>query len=530
MIHYENYNPYWPETVIFWGAGTTEPLHMKTTNELGKMFQTLTEADKNLGEAIDQVIPEADEQVRSELKALLELIDSEFHGHEDEAIRVLDIPKDRAQHLQMLYDWNAVKLVIERCPRNRNHRFSLDDLYNLLDLHIQAHKGIEVEQRFITLDRLIAARRTLTMLTQLIHAIGYVELLHDSDTKALYHHYYEFATILAGRMREEGVQKAAKQISFDDRNFYLFSYAMISMNWDPILLWLIFNAHKEMNSAADCPKIGDPPQPMKLFNDLVHFIAVRKVDGRSPSAWFPMNETAVQQMNDSEYQTGRRIRIGKFYFPHGCHGFRQCPKCGKLTFYLGNEWCVDSPCLFPPQIIPSLSPRSPRSLEEKKAIDAGIFDAVQCTYCGTITESHHTAIAMQTHFKAIQPSFIQEIQNDMKVAIEHAQHIIFAGYSLPDDDFIDRIMLSARRKMDVEQVKCSVINFDQHAKEEWMYGEELNDFCRKYDRSSLASTCNRVAGIFGEANIRGYGAGFPNVFMKNGKADKDKVEEMMRMW
>ncbi|OLN24121.1 hypothetical protein BTO30_01530 [Domibacillus antri] len=96
------------------------------------------------------------------------------------------------------------------------------------------------------------------------------------------------------------------------------------MNWDPIFLWLIFNAHKELNDQRDS-FIGDSPQPMKLFHDMAHFMAVRSIGGTEPEAWFPMNETAVQRLNDPDYETGRRVRIGKFYFPHGCHGFRECP-------------------------------------------------------------------------------------------------------------------------------------------------------------------------------------------------------------
>lgn len=525
MSENEKYHPYWPETVIFWGAGTTEPLKIKTTKELGRTVQVLAETG-DTRVSVNQAIPEASGPVRSEFAALLELIDASGSGSDHEAMRTLSIPEPRARQLQTLYDWHAVKRVIERCPHNSADGFSLDDLYNLLDLHIQTHKGIEVDGEFVTIDRLIAARRTLTMLTQLLHAIGYAELLHDPEIRVKFQRYRDFARMLTHRMSDEGVRRAADKVPLEHRQFYLFSYAVISMNWDPLLLWLILNAQKDMNDAPGAPEVGNPPQPMKLFSDLAHFITVRKVEGSTPSAWYPMNETAVQQLNDEAYSSGRRVRIGKFYFPHGCHGFRQCPKCGKLTFYLGDEWRADSPSLFPPQILPSLSSRHPRSFEEKKAMDAGIFDAVQCASCGTITETHHTVIEMQTGFKIHQPSFIQEIQNDMKVAIENARHIIFAGYSLPNDDFADRLMLSARRK---KHVRCSVIGFDHEADDRWLYGAELNRYCHS-TYSSFTDTLKRVASIFGEENVRGYGAGFPGVFMHHGKADARKIENMMRVW
>ncbi|MED1421488.1 hypothetical protein [Bacillus smithii] len=173
----------------------------------------------------------------------------------------------------------------------------------------------------------------------------------------------------AGKRVEERLRKV-NQFRYNDRNFYLFSYAVISMNWDPLLLWLIFNAHREMNESGIKPYIGISPQPVKLFNDFAHFMAVRKIESDTPGPWFPMNETAVQRLNDPDHNS-RRVRIGKFYFPHGSHGFRQCPNCGKLTFYLGNKWKVDSDDLFPRLLLPSLSPRKPRSVEEKEALEKG---------------------------------------------------------------------------------------------------------------------------------------------------------------
>ncbi|MFT8872853.1 MAG: hypothetical protein ABF868_11255 [Sporolactobacillus sp.] len=321
-----------------------------------------------------------------------------------------------------------------------------------------------------------------------------------------------------------------KEYGYGSRKFYMFSYAVISMNWDPLLLWLIFNAHKEKNDSSFRPNLGIPPRPMKLFNDLAHFMAVRQVDGKSPAAWFPMNETAVQRLNDPTHNSDRIVRVGKFYFPHGSHGFRRCPKCGKLTFYLGNEWSIDSESLFPPQILPCLSPQAPRSKEEEDEIRDGVYDAVQCTHCGTITEAYHTPLVVQTNFKGNNPSFIEEIQSDMKVAIEKAKHIIFAGYSLPADDFIYRSILSARRNMskgDEDAVKCSVIGFDSLAPDQWMRKDDLQRFAADHPNSEFMKTCQRVMDIFGKQCVRGYGAGFPNVFLENGEVSKEKVEELM---
>ncbi|GEB78093.1 hypothetical protein [Sporolactobacillus inulinus] len=527
------YKPYWPETVIFWGAGATQGLGMLMTKQIGNVFHTLSGLSNSKTNQVDiatiqEALPDATNKIIDELKDFLTIIDlRQSDTKREQARNNLGFNVKRAERLARLYDWNAVIQVIERCPGINAGSLALQDLYNLLDMHIKSQNGIEVDGEFITLDRLISARRTVDMLTQLFHTISYQKMIKDDTSKHIYRQYYGFAKLLADRMKREGLERARKG-NLDSRDFYLFSYAVISMNWDPILLWLIFNAHREANDSAFRPNIGMPPQPMKLFNDLAHFMAVRKVNGGTPGAWFPMNETAVQRLNDPDHHTDRRVRIGKFYFPHGCHGFRQCPKCGKLTFYLGNDWTFDSDSLFPPQIIPSLSPKKARSTEEEKAIKGGVYDAVQCTHCGQITEAHHTPLVMQTNFKGGNPSFIEEIQSDMKVALEKAKHIIFAGYSLPTDDFIYRSILAARHNMK-GAVKCSVIGYSEGAKDKWLYAKDMQ-LKKKQDNSAFIQTCQRVADIFGVENVRGYAQGIPNVFLKNGQADKGKVEEMLRNW
>lgn len=539
-VERSKYRPYWPETIIFWGAGATIPLGMKTTEGIGEALYQLSglkhgqEDDcVDLIATIRKSISDATAEVQHELEALLTIIDSgeKSATKRKAAMHVLCINEDRAERLSTLYDWYAVKKVMERCPGvAANDALELQDLYNLLDMHIKSQGGMEINGEFISSDRLIAARRTVDMLVQLFHTINYKKILRDKDKKEVYKKYYKFAQILADRMKKEGLERAGKY-SINTRDFYMFSYAVISMNWDPLLLWLIFNAHKEANHSSLRPHIGTPPQPMKLFNDFAHFMAVRQVNGDNPGAWFPLNETVAQRLNDPDHVTGRRVRIGKFYFPHGSHGFRKCPKCGKLTFYLGNEWAYDSESLFPPQLLPSLSPRKPRSMEEQKAIDNGIYDAVQCTHCGEITEAHHTPLVAQTNFKGGNPSFIEEIQSDMRVAVEKAKHIIFAGYSLPKDDIIYRSMLAARRRMVGTQVKCSVIDYNEQASEKWLYRDELESFCNSHPGSDgFSGTVQRVADIFGFENVRGYGAGFPSVFLKNGQADEGKIEEMFKIW
>ncbi|MCM3056218.1 hypothetical protein [Caldibacillus thermoamylovorans] len=523
---------YWPETVIFLGAGATASLGIQMTSGIGDSLYKLSDeyANKSLRERVKEVFSHAESDVQKSIENLLIVLD--YNNRVDEetykaSCYELGLSRKRLKELQTIYDWEAVKKIIRRCPRNKENKINLQDLYNLIDMNIQSGTGLYVDAEFIRPERLLPARNTLNMLTSLIHAEGYRNLINNN--MSTYEQYYGFARILAKLMQEEGIERVEKY-PIDSRRFYMFSYAVISMNWDPIFLWLLFNAHREKNNSGEVPHIGNPPAPMKLFHDLAHFMAVRKIDGDNPSHWFPMNETAVQRLNDPEHVTSRRVRVGKFYFPHGCHGFRECPNCGKLTFYLGSKWKLDSPDLFPPQIIKSLAyPDMARSEEEMRAYEEGKYDAIQCTHCGEITEAHHSAIIMQTNFKGQHPPFIEEIQRDMKVAIEKAKHIIFFGYSLPEDDFIYRSILASRKRMGIESPKVSVVvGKDAEAEDKWLKGDELENYTENYPESGFSTVVKRAIDILGKENLRGYAAGIPNVFLKEKHADEKKVIELLR--
>lgn len=520
MKQLKSFQPFWPETVIFWGAGATASLGIKTTEQLARVIFRLAgiNGKRQVQQRVKDEFPQADERVRAELAALLVLLGED--GDRDEAMRTLRFSKKRVSELKRLYNWTVTREVMRRCPGVHNGHFSLQDCYNLIDLHIKSGQGFAVNGRFIQPEELIVARRTLNMLIGIVHALDYRALLRHRRNEIC--QYFQFAYILGQLMQQEGKERARHNVPLTERQFYLFSYAVISMNWDPLLLWFLFNAHRELNHSYSAVPIDRFGNRLKLFHDLAHFMAVRRIDGKNPAPWFPFNETVVQRLNDPEYNPGRRVRVGKFYFPHGCYGFRECPNCGKLTVYLGDEWSVYSETLFPPMLLPSLSYGRPRSEEEMAAHREGIFDAIQCVHCGQMTESHHTAMIMQTQLKEQHPPFLEEIQRDMKVAIENAKHIILLGYSLPEDDFLYRTILSARKKDGT--VKCSIVNFQRGLPDKWLDCGQWKTY--KFDHS-LNSLCERVSNIFGKENVRLYGAGVPAVFLRHGRASVEKVKQLL---
>ena len=62
-----------------------------------------------------------------------------------------------------------------------------------------------------------------------------------------------------------------------------------------------------------------------------------------------------------------------------------------------------------------------------------------------MTYMRDTPLILQSSFKGNHPSYLEEIQRDMRVCLENTKHVVLLGYSLPADDVIYRAMLSARR-------------------------------------------------------------------------------------
>ncbi|HZI57141.1 MAG TPA: hypothetical protein VFF39_10220, partial [Verrucomicrobiae bacterium] len=108
--------------------------------------------------------------------------------------------------------------------------------------------------------------------------------------------------------------------------------------------------------------------------------------------------------------------------------------------------------------------------EECEEREKGKVDARGCLHCGTLTYAHHTQAVMQSSFKPRLPSFIEEIQRDLRALTMQANHIIFMGYSLPLDDVTYRAFFSARSQRG--NVRCTVVDWERdHA--DWYGPTEL---------------------------------------------------------
>ncbi len=551
----KSYRPLWPETTIFVGAGATASLGMPMTAAQGKCIDELAHTEELDG--LEELLEKNEwfSPYNSDVYDLLVLL-----GHRLKS-RITDIlPEeqlaldrqfpmlgsedrtDRLVGLRRHYDWDALRRVVLACPNVKDKGNLLRDVFNILDMHIQSGSGFEVSPNgfrdhgdgpmFLHQQRLIGARNALVMLINLMFACGYQRLLKRPDDALS--KYCSMAHELGKLMQEEGLRLHAAGIPMDDRRFFLMSYAIVSLNFDPLFLWFLMNANGELNKnhAPYVSAPGTAAAPLRMFSGLGHPWAVRRIvnpakaDG-SGQIWHPFNEASLQRVNDPEHSTGRRARISKFFFPHGSCCWRQCPNCGKLTVHLGEEWSVRSPTLFPPSLLKSfLWGSSPRSREEEQKREGGHYDAVQCLYCGSQTAAQHVPMIMQTSFKGDYPPCIEETQREVRACLQGTRHIVFLGYSLPPDDTVWRAFLAARKSRE-EKVYCSVVS-GQHGPDRWLMGEELADFVEKNrgDTDLSIQTIESAFEIFDKDRVRAYTGGIPQVFGE-GTDVRVRLKEML---
>ena len=429
-----------------------------------------------------------------------------------------DDVRARIVKLRVLYDWRALRSVVLACPGARHDGdFKIADLFNVLDMHVHGGHGFPGDgNEFLTPQRISGARNALTML---LLAMFYVNWQHHRIAKRQSMELYHDFALTLGRSN----QRRAEKLTHDDdtrdsrwfymmREFYLGDVSFVSMNYDPLALWFQWCANRELNHSAAVPHVGSPARRLQLFHDYGHFVPAYRVGdvNLEQTPRFPMNESAAQRLNDSHHGASERIVLSKFLFPHGCLWWRECPSCGKLSSYQGETWELDSNMLIPPPPLKRfvLHERAHTRQKERDAWKRGEVDARECVHCGTLTYAHHTPIRMQSNFKGAPPSFLAEIERDLRVLVQDASHVVFMGYSLPSDDVDYRAFFAARRRKSETDgagaaVKCSVV-VGTDGDQRWLGQSEL-----PMKNDTVVAACD----VFGKKNVRYYGGGIPNVFM-----------------
>lgn len=537
------------QNVIFWGAGATAALGIRATQQQGKFIQCITGVlESQRGEPLRQRIAEAlaPNGTLPWCSAFLDLITilgdrEENYDHigmindEERAAMRRNWPcansdndlENRILELRLLYDWPALKSVVQICPGyDTNNQLKINDLFNILDMHAPLGFGVRApvssKGQFFDARRLTGAKNALRMLLGAAFYIDYQECIRSKHREL--EQYFNFALRLGHRIQSHGIDLYHHNFQPNAPEFYRGDVCFVSLNYDPIALWIQFIANREINKKPSVPHIGSPAIPLQIFHDFGHLVPARRIgQGKADWPWYPMNEAVAQRLNEPTVSDAR-VRLTKFLLPHGCLCWRECPDCGKLSAFHGDEWKLDDPRLFPPPPLHAFDQGAfPDWItgDEREKRRKGEVDARACLHCGTLTYANHTQTVMQSSFKSQPPSFIEEIQRDLRATTMQATHIILMGYSLPLDDVTYRAFFSARCQRKNNPVRCTVVNLSPD-NPDWYGPEELKT--RKFQEDHPVKA---AYDIFGEDNVRFYGGGIPNVFLDGGVVTDVALERLL---
>ena len=532
-------NPH-PETVLFVGAGATQALAMPPTNEMAQFLWDMCDEDPLSLKTIEKV--KCLKGHGKDVALMAFVLDDGANGYDtidldDECwsqafpgVQKADVER-LVRSLRRHYDWSALRLIAKAkkgATKDGKPRGEyLQEVFTLMDVCIRDGRGFEVDVEgdmvFLPLERIKAAYETLILLINTMFACAWQKLIHEDWGQKLLTPYRKFFHSLALLMQREAREFERQGCSFSKRDFYQFSYSLVTTNFEPLFLWFIWNAHDTVNNHAAQVRLGNPGRALKLLMNFPNSVGMRKPADKdetlSSDIWFPCTEAVAQNVNNPKYTDNRIFRLGKYFPVHGMSVTRHCQKCGRLNLYMGDTWDENSSTLFPNGIIaPFMWGQHPRTEQETAAHNRGEYDALECHFCGALTRSYDNFMFMQTQLKQKPPSFIREATDEALADITHAKHIVLLGYSMPLDDAIWGSLLSMMsQRKDGERLYCSVVaTHDPDGPKGWLYGKVLDDYLNSKnelvkDKEKVRAINNAIT-VFGKENVRAYVQGIPSVF------------------
>lgn len=543
----KSFRPINSEVLVCIGAGATAALGMPQTDTQTQIFRKLQE-----GKGVEQVLENYfDKENLKKVGCLLEILEGSKNdignlqvtrqdiAHARDIFGMdkgEDILRTRILELRRDYDWNALKKILAICPHNEQNDNLIRDAYSIIDKKLLAGQSIKVfidnnGEENLSLSRLQGARNFLTLFINLLFAASWFKIA-AGEKAAEFKRYQQFINTFGRMMQEEGRKFHHQGRPLERREFYLFSTSFVSFNFEMVFPWILMNSHHQLNH----DRTYIESHPLKLWLDFGCEHRGRKKDWRGdivPTIEF--TETVASRENEDNHIGSELNRTGKFYFAHGSSNWRECPNCGRMTFFNGgNNWNYTDRRLIPPFPIPLLGGVEAGNLTEReqqlreKRLH---FDSLQCMHCGAETFAFSAPMIMQTFYKSIPTSFLEEIQRNVKVSLEKARHIILLGYQLPPDDVVwqQTFAETVRSRVDTEEAAyCSVV-VGIKGRAEWLYGEKLNTFICLHEGEQnsqeygIPAIQNAMA-IFGTGKVRAYTGGIPQVF---GNGDETAVNELL---
>ncbi|QOJ28319.1 MAG: hypothetical protein HRU80_05275 [Ignavibacteriales bacterium] len=464
------------KSLIFIGAGATAQI-MGATEELNRIIYSLFSSKTE-----DFYENSFEDDHNKGFNTLLKLLDpakmdSEIERKASEYASIYDLNPEELKFslrgLSSIYDYECLSHLVSITANQTEKKVDLMLLYSTIDLLIKDQGGLQAEAKFFDLTRIRKAR---SLLNVVIHTILMCQTANAIKSPQKTIPYLSFVNELVEYTRLESIELGKKHSGdFTDPDFVNFGYSVVSFNWEPLILGMIFKAHKDFNHSGMTPYLGNNCLRLRLFNDFGLTIGSLRKDNKNDvgKVWYQGHESIAIRVNDSEYPS-RLMRVGKFLFPHGSLAFRMCPVCRKTNFVVrGIDNLLN---YFGPGILPEFNDFYSQGLlteAESKSFKRGHFDALECYCCKNIMRMVDTPLIMQTAFKDKYPPILEESLYELTVQLIKANHLLFIGYKCSEDDVVYRSKILAAIANSKDK-KVSVVLFDRALQDQnWFEREEL---------------------------------------------------------
>ena len=551
-----------PEVVLFIGAGATAQLGMPQTDLQTKSLRAF--ASRKPSDSLEDILAD------SRPKKIFGMTPA-FEGRNLEImaafIRFLgdDLEKDwnlvdgadlwngravfgesadenllrsRILELRREYDWNALKRIIQVCPHDEKEDNLVRDVYTMIDMKLRDKQGIKVksqggEVEIIEPERLPKARNCLVLFTNILFANAWYGLSRGKRSEQ-FQKYVRFMESLAHLMQKEGVRLGGEIGNLQSAEFYRHSTSIITLNFEIVFLWLLFNANKKVNHNGTY--LSRTAQRLEQWVDFgvpskSRKISTKKADREAGKFSYSQSETSVFRSNEYTVPGNPVSRIGGFFFAHGCCNWRECPSCGRMMYYLGDRWGYDSVHANPPFPVPLFENNDfNRTAKEEEWKSKLRYDSLECISCSGETIASNAPMIMQTMIKGMPTSFLDEVQRESRVLLRKARHVVLFGYQLPPDDILwqESFAEAVRCRKDTDDKAYCTVVVGHLGEKRWLYGDDMVEYAEKhrYTKDAVGrgarAIVNAVA-IFGKGQVRTWCGGIPQVFGDGTEADVKEI-------
>jgi hypothetical protein len=210
-------------------------------------------------------------------------------------------------------------------------------------------------------------------------------------------------------------------------------------------------------------------------------------------------------------------------FPHAGLSWRICPRCGKLFTDFGNLDNRYSTEALGSDLLPDINKAwKIKTEKEDECKKHGEYGVVECIFCGSLTHPFDTPLILQSAIKADRHYVMEGIFREMGLVVGNARHLIFAGYSLPEDDYIYRCFFqSALAGNSSRKLFCSLINYDPTyikaiCNKTWLKEDEIIAYLNSNNaKRDVQETIKEAIELFDTKNIRVSLMGIPDIITKN---------------